>query len=122
MWFAGVPPDFVVKYFQKGSPIAVNGRLQSRQYQDKNGSNRYAVEIVATNVEFVPNSRSNNGGQGGDFASYAPAAPSYNSRPAVPQQPAAFSQGSNEDFAVIEDNQDLRFCSAQPPLYNCLIN
>lgn len=44
--------EFVCKYFQKGSLIAIDGRLQTRQYQDKNGQNRTAVEIVANNVSF----------------------------------------------------------------------
>ena len=43
--------EFVCKYFQKGSLIAIDGRLQSRQYQDKNGNNRTAIEIVANNVK-----------------------------------------------------------------------
>ena len=45
--------EFVCKYFQKGSLIAIDGRLQSRQYQDKNGNNRTAIEIVANNVNFA---------------------------------------------------------------------
>lgn len=44
--------EFVCKYFQKGSLIAIDGRLQSRSYQDKNGQNRTAVEIVAQNANF----------------------------------------------------------------------
>ena len=32
--------EFVCRYFQKGSMIAIDGRLQSRSYQDKNGNNR----------------------------------------------------------------------------------
>ena len=42
--------EFVSKYFQKGSLIAIEGSLQTRQYQDKNGNNRTAVEVVANNV------------------------------------------------------------------------
>ena len=45
--------EFVSKYFQKGSPIVVEGSLQTRQYQDKNGNNRTAVEVVATQINFV---------------------------------------------------------------------
>ena len=45
--------EFVCKYFQKGSLIAINGRIQTRNYQDKNGSNRTAVEIVTSNVSFA---------------------------------------------------------------------
>ena len=45
--------DFVCKYFQKGSLIAIEGSLQTRQYQDKNGNNRTAVEVVANNINFA---------------------------------------------------------------------
>ncbi len=45
--------EFVCKYFQKGSLIAIDGRLQSRSYQDKNGNKRTAFEIVANNVNFA---------------------------------------------------------------------
>ena len=50
--------EFVCRYFQKGSMIAIDGRLQSRNYQDKSGNNRTAIEIVASNINFVtPKSR-----------------------------------------------------------------
>ena len=45
--------EFVSKYFQKGSLIAIEGSLQTRQYQDKNGNNRTAVEVVANNINFA---------------------------------------------------------------------
>ena len=45
--------EFVTKYFAKGSLIAIDGRLQSRNYQDKSGSNRTAIEILAHNVHFA---------------------------------------------------------------------
>ena len=45
--------EFVCKYFQKGSMIALNGSIQTRTYQDKNGNNRKAFEIVAYNVHFA---------------------------------------------------------------------
>lgn len=44
--------DFVSKYFRKGSMIVVSGRLQIRQYQDREGNNRTAAEVVADNVYF----------------------------------------------------------------------
>lgn len=44
--------EFISKYFTKGSMIAIEGRLQSRQYQDKNGNNRTVHEVVASNVNF----------------------------------------------------------------------
>ncbi len=54
--------EFVSKYFQKGSLIAIEGSLQTRQYQDKNGNNRTAVEVVANNVNFAGPKNSNAGG------------------------------------------------------------
>ena len=45
--------EFVCRHFTKGSLIAIDGQLQSRQYQTKDGSNRSIVEVVADNVSFT---------------------------------------------------------------------
>lgn len=104
--------EFVSKYFQKGSPIVVEGSLQTCQYQDKNGNNRTAVEVVANQINFVP--RTNGQGSASGAAGYAPAAPAAPaaggySRPAVQDAAPSYSAGSSEDFAVIDDNEDLPF-------------
>ena len=44
--------DFLVKYFAKGDPIVVDGRLQSRNWTDKDGNKRTSIEIVADNLYF----------------------------------------------------------------------
>ena len=44
--------EFVCKYFRKGSMIAIQGRLATRTWEDKNGNKRKAVEIIADNVSF----------------------------------------------------------------------
>ena len=44
--------QFATKYFHKGSMIAVQGSIQTRNYEDKQGNKRTAVEIVADNVHF----------------------------------------------------------------------
>ena len=44
--------DFVCKYFNKGDMIAVQGELQTRRYEDRDGNKRTATEIVADNVSF----------------------------------------------------------------------
>lgn len=49
--------EFVSKYFKKGSLIGIEGALQSRRFQDKNGNNRTALEVVANNVQFVESKR-----------------------------------------------------------------
>ena len=84
--------DFVSRYFSKGSMIAVTGRLQSRNYQDKNGNNRTAIEIVANQVSFCGEKKQ-------DTKSFQPAN----------ENALNFAQGGNDDFAPIEDADDLPF-------------
>lgn len=71
--------EFVCRNFSKGSLIAVDGQLQSRQYQTKDGQNRTVIEVVADNISFTGERRnaaefaangavSNDNGQGGNFA------------------------------------------------------
>lgn len=45
--------EFVSRYFGKGQPIIVEGRLQVRGYTDKEGKKRTATEVVANNVYFA---------------------------------------------------------------------
>lgn len=57
--------EFVQKWFQKGSPCAVVGSIQTRSYDAQDGTKRYVTEIVADSVEFVPKSQ---GASGGDYS------------------------------------------------------
>lgn len=41
------------RYLTKGSQVGIAGRLQSRQYQDKQGNNRTALEVVASDIQFL---------------------------------------------------------------------
>lgn len=86
--------EFVCKYFQKGSLIAIDGRLQSRNYQDKSGSNRTAIEISAHNVHFA--------GAKNQAAQLTPTR-----EPDVAPPPA--SATSLDSFAPIDDTGDLPF-------------
>lgn len=93
--------DFLCKYFAKGSMVAVQGHLQTRQYQDRNGNKRTAVEVVADSLSFAGSSKKS-GGQAVDEGGEAP--------PSDYRDPApAYSQGDADDFAVIDDNDDLPF-------------
>ena len=51
--------EFVSKYFNKGSMIGIEGSIQTRKYQDKDGNNRTAFEVVAKNVQFLEGKKSN---------------------------------------------------------------
>ncbi len=92
--------EFVCRYFSKGSLIAVEGQLQSRTYQAKDGTNRYVLEVVADNVSFT--------GERRDSSSYSQ---SY-SQPAAPvqAQPApSYQSGTPSDFQEMPFDDDLPF-------------
>ena len=55
--------EFICRYFGKGSMIAVEGQLQTRTYQAKDGSNRYVTEVMVDNVSFTGERRDDNGQQ-----------------------------------------------------------
>lgn len=101
--------EFVSKYFQKGSMIAIEGSLQTRQYQDKNGNNRTATEVLASQVSFCgPKAADKPAVRDFDqqTESYTSEAKSSYS---APQAAQGFSQGSVDDFAEITDDGDLPF-------------
>lgn len=52
--------EFITKYFGKGDPIAVTGEIQTRNYQDKKGNKRVAVEVVVDNASFCGGKNSGN--------------------------------------------------------------
>ncbi len=84
--------EFVSKYFTKGRMAVVSGRLQIRNWTDKEGNKRRAAEIVADNVYFGDSKRE---GEGNAYGS-APAAPAFGGYSA-PAAPAS-------DFAMLDDN------------------
>lgn len=87
--------NFITRYFGKGSMIAISGRLQTRQYEDKTGAKRTAFEVVAREVSFC-GSKAETGTNGGSYSAPAAQAPAYQT--AVPG-----------DFEEITDDEDLPF-------------
>jgi single-strand DNA-binding protein len=57
------------QYLSKGRPVAIDGRLEWREWQDQQGNKRQSVEIVADNVQFLssPDGFSGGGGGGNGF-------------------------------------------------------
>ena len=49
----GKTGEFVSKYFTKGQMMALTGRIQVNQYQDKDGNNRNSTDIVADQIYFT---------------------------------------------------------------------
>jgi single-strand DNA-binding protein len=67
--------EFVEKYFKKGSMIALKGRLQIRNWTDKDGNKRRSAEVVAESVYFADSKKADAapqyaepGQHGGEFA------------------------------------------------------
>jgi single-strand DNA-binding protein len=52
--------EFVAKYFAKGQQVAVVGRIQTRNYDDKDGKKVYVTEVVAEEVHFAESKRQDN--------------------------------------------------------------
>ena len=85
--------EFIGRYFTKGMRIALDGRIQTRSYDDQNGTKRYITEVVAEDVEFAQ-SKNESGG----------AAPAFSAPASVPQAPSADIDG----FMPVEE-EDLPF-------------
>lgn len=52
--------EFVSRYFGKGDPIGIEGTIQTRNYEDRNGNKRKAVEVVCDQASFLPKSKGQN--------------------------------------------------------------
>ena len=101
--------EFVSKYFTKGRMAVVSGRLQIRNWNDKDGNKRRSAEVVADNVYFGDSRREDQGGAsfggnayggnsyGGGYGAPAPAAGGFGGY-AAPSGPSA------SDFAMLDDD------------------
>jgi single-strand DNA-binding protein len=100
--------EFVSKYFTKGRMAVVSGRLQIRNWNDKDGNKRRSAEVVADNVYFGDSKRDDQvggsfggnaygGSYGGGYGAPAPAAGGFGGY-AAPSSPSA------SDFAMLDDD------------------
>lgn len=90
--------EFVSKYFSKGRMAVVEGRLQIRDWTDKDGGKRRSAEVVADNVYFGDSKR-----DGGDSSGYS-AAPAYKNA-----APSNFNAGGSDFAEIGEDDGELPF-------------
>ena len=92
--------EFVSKYFTKGRMAVVEGRLQIRDWTDRDGGKRRSAEVIAENVYFGDSKREG----GSDYGS----APAYSAPYSGYAAPAA--PGGHSDFAEIgEEDGELPF-------------
>ena len=90
--------EFVSRYFTKGRMAVVEGRLQIRDWTDKEGGKRRSAEVVADNVYFGDSKR-----DGGDSSGYS-AAPAYKNA-----APSNFNAGGSDFAEIGEDDGELPF-------------
>ena len=76
--------QFVEKYVKKGSLVYIEGKIRTRNYEDKDGNKRYVTEISADRVEFYSLGTRRDGAQGSEVAPTEHATPA--SIPAAPDQ------------------------------------
>jgi len=84
--------DFVAKYFVKGQMTAVAGRLEVRDWTDKDNNKRWTTEVIADNVYFTGDKR------GGD-SSYKPSNPKddYSAGYTTPVESSDFTELDMDD-------------------------
>jgi single-strand DNA-binding protein len=93
--FFGRLAEIVGEYLRKGSQVYVEGRLQTRKWQDKSGNDRYTTEIVANEMQMLGGRGGSGGGMGNN--DQAPA-PMSESSPASSSAPAAGNDFVDDDI------------------------
>lgn len=88
--------EFVSRFFSKGRMAVVSGRLQIRDWQDKDGNKRRSAEVVADNVYFGDSKRDRDGGN-----SSAMGGSDYSGGYTAPVM--------SSDFEELDDDGDLPF-------------
>ena len=94
--FFGKLAEIAGEYLKKGSQVYVEGRLQTRKWQDKDGNDKYTTEIVADRMQMLGSRQGMGGGDrdaGGSTEREAGA-----SRPAAAAKPAGKAGGKFDDF------------------------
>jgi single-strand DNA-binding protein len=102
----------LTNYLQKGKQVYIEGRIENRSWEDKEGQKRYITEIVCDELILTSGGRGDSGGGsgGGDFSggpgrgdySQQPVSMPRSARPAPPSAPAEappdeFNQGITDD-------------------------
>jgi len=84
--------EIVGEYLRKGSQVYIEGKLQTRKWQDQNGQDRYTTEIVASEMQML-------GGRGGEGGARPQGGGGSGFRNNPPAQQAPAQSGSDNDFA-----------------------
>jgi len=92
----GAQGENCANYLSKGRPVAVEGRLDWREWEDKDGNKRQSVEIIANSVQFL-GSRDGGGGNGNGFTPPSDTPADTSDYDATPAGAAASEGGGGAD-------------------------
>ncbi len=95
--FFGRLAEIVGEYLKKGAQIYVEGRLQTRKWQDKEGKDRYTTEIVANEMQML-GSRSGQGAPNDSYNQDAPQEAAAGGSGAAKGQPKSAAAAGGADF------------------------
>lgn len=118
-WFRVVAWDKLAEicnqYLTKGTRVYVEGRLQTRKYQDRDGVNRQSTEVVATDMIILSSRREDDGGSyaGGSFDEMG-AVPSRSSAPSPTPSRAPSAPRNNAPQPISDDEFDAPPPAARP--------
>ena len=91
----GTTAEFVTKWFHKGMLVSVSGRIQTRNWEDRNGNKRKSTEVVAEEVHFAEPKRETQ--------------PTYRNEPGPSSLPFDFNSGVDEFRELSDDDGELPF-------------
>ena len=99
------PAELISQYLVKGNRIALNGRLQSRSYDAKDGSKRYITEVVLEEFDFIGSHN------GSGSANYNNSGYQNNNQPqsVAPQKATNMPLDLDDDFHMMVDDDDVPF-------------
>ena len=92
--------EIMGEYLKKGSQVYIEGKLQTRKWQDQNGQDRYTTEVVANDMKML-------GSRGGDAGArpQGGGCGGFRNNPPAQQEKAPAQTGTNNDF----DDDDIPF-------------
>lgn len=83
------------KYLRKGKQVYIEGKLETRKWQDQNGQDRYTTEIVAIQLQLLGKKDDEQGGQQSSNGGFGP--------------PSGQAQNQNQNGPPVADDDDLPF-------------
>jgi single-strand DNA-binding protein len=96
----GKTAEICAKYLAKGRQVFIEGRIQTRSYDDKEGQKRYITEIIANDVQFLSSGRDGGGGgarRGGGDEGPPPPEPDFGPGPGAGGGGGGYGGGGPDD-------------------------